>query len=171
MSLVILFAGFFFATHSSAIEAVKIKLGDQLEALASLNADDGATLSIAVPGKPIQRETELGDDFVPFHFEGKRVDAIAYDFDGDGYQELVVRVSIEPISGLIFVYGFDKQKGKFVRYRSGEDDYVPVQLANRVSLNAKGEFSYRLLSTSEGGETVTLSKKAKIFNGRIEVAD
>lgn len=139
------------AASASAKEPQTVDLGKAGKAAVVLDESDGASLVIQLPNGKIQSEQGIGDEFVPLQFNGKKVFLAAVDFDGDGVQEFVVRATIPPISGILFVYRWSPKEQKFLPLRFAEDEFLPVDIAAPVTVS-KGEIKAHVIVRSTENE-------------------
>ncbi len=134
---------------SQAQAAETVNLGAAGRAGVTLEeGDDGASLSIVLPGGKVQEEAGLGQEFVPMALEGRELKLIQIDLDKDGAEEFLVRGLVPPQAGAVFVYKFSG--GKFVLMPFGAEEQLMVDAAAPVRVGKDGKISADIVSKSSG---------------------
>jgi hypothetical protein len=158
MALVIVLAGALTAAASAQTASVlaRIGAGQSAQATASVVANEGVLLEIALPGGRAQSFPQLGVEMVPL--SGKQGDRalIARDLDGDGVDEIVIRGSVPPKAGAVLVFRWDRTVGEFVPVEFTNDrdqttKYLVVDFAAPVLIDQSGTIEAQYESTRADG--------------------
>lgn len=117
------FTSLWLPIHGHALEIKPIDLGKLGQASVTAEDDEGARLVFQLPNGKSQKETGLGEEFLPFRFDGTNDTRIeARDLDGDGQQEVVVRTKLPGSSaGALYVFRWHPESQRF-EPATGEDD-------------------------------------------------
>lgn len=120
--------------------------------------DQSVSLSIRLPDGKTQDEEGLGEEPVPFNFQGKAAYLAALDLDKDGQKEFAVRVSVPPQAGALYFFRWDGKK--FLPVGDGKEDFLLVDLAAPVEVAKDGEVTAKApVRTEKGTRMETLRWK------------
>ena len=100
-------------------------------------------LQIFKGGKLLQTFPNLGAGQGKISFAGSESSIVVTDLDKDGTEEILLRTTQPPIIGSLWVFQWDKAKKAFAYVNAeSERSYLPVPLAEKVSLEANGNLSF-----------------------------
>ncbi len=147
--------------HGFATETKSIDLGKLGQASVTAEDEDGARLLFQLPNGKTQKETGLGEEFLPFRFGDVGETRIeARDLDGDGQEEVVVRTKLAGSSaGALYVFRWRQESGRFEPATGEEeDDFLYVSAAAPVAVDKTG-----LIGVKEEKTTLAYQLKGDRF--------
>lgn len=124
---------------SLAAHANELQLGAEGTAqIEIVEANEKATLKVHLPDGNVQTIGGLGEHVQFLTKEGKSGKIAAQDFDGDGKQEFVVRVTVPPKASHVYVYRFDSELKKFRPMAFADDDHIVADYNEMVEVLPDG---------------------------------
>jgi len=110
------------------------------------NPTEDAKLQFVVDGKLRQTFPNLGGSFMKIDHKGGLAKFVVIDLDRDGFNEVVVRSTQEPLIGSIWVFAWDDKEKAFALIEAAVngDRYIHVPLEGAVHLSPEGELSYAM---------------------------
>ena len=116
------------ANSASLFAAEIVKLGvSGTASVRTIIDEDGAYLLARLPGSAEQRIPEedfFGRDYFTFFFNDKETELAAFDVDGDGVQEFMVRTMATPMMSAVYVYKWNSEDKKFNPIKFGKKDFL-----------------------------------------------
>jgi hypothetical protein len=127
----------------------------------AVTADDenGARVSFRFPGGREQRESELGEEFVPFDMgEDKELLTAASDFGQAGKQKILLRTRFPGGGGALYAFRFDGHR--FIAEPSaGGEDFLQVDPNDPLEIDAAGLVRVKGRLTAKISDTKFLPKR------------
>ncbi|MGZ3692824.1 MAG: hypothetical protein ACXWQO_01150 [Bdellovibrionota bacterium] len=151
LTILLLFAGHAVASAQDST----LTLGKAGEAtIETQEANDKAELKIHLPDGSIQLINGLGEHFQFLVKDGQSEKITKQDFDGDGQQEFVVRVTGPTKASHVYVYKYRASQHKFQTLPFADDDHLVADYNEPVEILSDGiAYEMEVLNTEDEAKT------------------
>jgi hypothetical protein len=108
--------------------------GKSVNVTAGKTPEGAAYIEIALP-EGAQKIEGLGDRFVPLKANGREMEIVAADINGDGVDEIIARAAITSSASALLVYQWDAEQKQFfpVLFTNSENDDKPFLFTDQNS--------------------------------------
>src|SRR6185312_14119885 len=112
------------------------RLGDgkSVNVNAGKTPEGAAYIEVMLP-EGAQKIEGLGDRFMPLKFNGREIELVAADINGDGVDEIIARAAITSSASALLVYQWDAEQKQFfpVLFTNSENDDKPFLFTDQNS--------------------------------------
>jgi hypothetical protein len=130
------------------------------------NRKDGAAVTVSVKEEKLQHtqtESAMGEEFIPMQHKGKETYIAVSDLENDGFEEFFVRVAFPSQGGALWLFRWEANKKRFSLVPHGEMDFIPVDYAAPVKIDAKNKLELHIFRLQKGKKV--LVKEHLKWNG------